>query len=479
MPILPKPSPSRNGLSPSSPLLSSSFTDIKEAGGLRKRKIGGTQHHKNSAGLWVKSDTIARQVTMLPPQWPLVWNPAVRIGGESITYVTGTDQGGWLSKVAHQRDLWVSIQPSNRLPGVVPTRNKRTFRWNNVFPDQGTLAIRVGKKGYRKVISYPSMPITLPQIDVAVPVGCTIVKYDNHLKFLNVQGDEYMHTKPAFGWWGADRLEGIEDVAGAGVGSISLVQTDTYVANGVTWHTYELTPVGPEWDNAQGVVRFDPSTEISGATDVDMTHIIEGYSDYNYGTDTRQDVEYESFSSGRRHMLLRADADLYPDGTYTDCSWDLYWRSGEAGAGDGTHHFHRIVDDNSAWIQGVNNHWRSTGDSTWNNLAWDSTTPTKWFNGSDGFVIGTDTDSASGLDWVHTVGVHDGQYNSHSLPTSWFSDWAATPANNAGVYITEDTGSASDNLVAMDADNGTNPPTLTITYTTGGSAPTFFFMMGF
>ena len=477
-PQLAYPSPSRNDLGADAPLLGAHFRDVKLAGQNRSRQIGGARHHKNDAGLWVPSDFNARNVLSEPAQWPMPWSPAVMAGGIAKTFVTGTDAGGWLTGVAHRPDLWVSMEPANRLPGVPPVRDGRTFIWSNVYPGGGTLAIRVGMRGYRKVISYPGMPSTLPMIDVGVPPGCSVVATEGALTFLSPGGDEYIHTQPAYGWWGAATVEEIKnsiDQTGKGVGRLDLALVGTATRGGIDYNRYRLTPVGPEWDTATGVVRFDPSTDLSGDTETDMSHIIVGYADNNYGGDTAQNTWNAAFNTGKRSMFLRADAANYPTGTYTDCNWSVYWRAtGDANAGDGTHDVHRVKDVNAGWEEGTDNHFPREGMICYNYLAYHATTPTDWDGGGPGLIAGTDYDTTAGVSQAYTVASDGDTYNDYSLPTSDFSDWEATPSNNGGHYFIEtDSGTATSRN--HDDPGGTNPAILTITYTTGGATAPYLY----
>ena len=484
-PRLAYPSPSRNDLGADAPLMAMHYHDTDAEGPRsRKRSISNWRHHKNEFGLWVPSDVTARAVTTLPVNWPMPWAPSAIVGGSAKTAVSGTDVGGWVTKVAHRSDLWMSIEPANRLPNVSPSRSGRTFTWSNVYPEGGTLRMQVHKSGYRKVIAYPGMPTTLPMIDVGVPPGCTLTSNGRQLFCLSPEGEEYLHTKPAMGWWGANTIGAItdsQDQTGKGVGRLSLVLVGTATRDGIEYQRFRLTPMGSEWAAATGAVRFDPSTDLSGDTDTDMTHIIVGYADNNYGGDTAQNTWNAAFASGQRSVLLRADAASYPTGTYTDCNWSLYWRAtGDANAGDGNLKVYRIADANAAWEEGTDNHFPREGMVCYNYLAYHATTPTDWDGGGPGLISGTDYDATEGVSQAYTVASDGDTYNDYSLPTSWFSDWEATPANNAGCYFVEtDSGTATSRN--HDDPGGTNPAILTITYTTGaGYAPfySYYRMMG-
>lgn len=395
------------------------------------------------------------------------------VGGAAKTFVSGTDAGGWLTGVAHRPDLWMSIEPANRLPGVSPSRNGRVAIWPNVYPEGGTIRMVPGKSGTRKVIGYPGMPSTLPMIDVGVAPGCTVTSNGRQLFFMSPDGDEYLHTTPAFGWWGTDRLKDASTTDGAGVGDLDLIAVGSSERGGIIYSRFRLQPDPVSWAGSSGVVRFDPSTELSGTSDTDVTHVIEGQADYNYGGAVQNEVQDQEFIFGKRHALLKGDESLYPAGTYTDCSWDLFWNT--TGGVTGELSFHQMDPNNAGWIQGASSGWRVTGEPTWNHFEWHATTPTFWYNGGLGLVSGTDYTATAYLTQVHTLGTHDNQYNSHSLAPSWFEAARDTPADNAGVFVKQLT------LTGLHGFPGTsevNNPLLTITYTVGGGGASPYYFDG-
>jgi len=472
-PRLAYPRPSRNGLGPDAPLLGARFRDWREAGASTRRRQIGIKHHKNSSGLWVPSDFAARTVLAEPNQWPLPWSPRVMVGGSLQTFIS--DRGGrWLSRVAHRRDLYVATVAVNAMGPVPTVRDGRVFSWPNLFPEGGTLSIKVGTTGYRKVISYPGMPTEMPVVGVAVPAGCSVRVIGRTLVFRNADGLDYMQTKPAHGWWGARTVEDVAGVEGAGVGHVDLTHIGQHVRGGVSYAMIRISPDAETWAGSFGVVHLDPSTDITGTTDTDMTQIIENYTNYNYGSRVTAESQNAAFAFGVQQTLLRTDESLYPSGSYSDCSYDIYYTT-VPNTVDSTQSFYRIVSGNAGWVEGTQNHWWENGSCSYGYLAYDTTTPTDWAGGGPGLVSGDDYDATAGLDWAHTSS-EEGQYNSQSLPTSWFEDWRDTPSSNGGVYIIESEGVHNDKRSQMSSDDdGTNKPTLTITYTSGGGIPSYHY----
>ena len=470
------PLPSKNGMGADAPLYSVNFVDQRTHVGVkpqeRFRKIKNNSYHMDESGLWIPSTNVGSQLQGNPAHWPMPWSPTRKYGGILETFVSSTPSdspqgGGILSRLAHRPDLWASVAAANKVPGITAQFFEDNVLWEGLFPDNGDLEITFKTSKFKKVIKYPGMPTTFPILAIAVPDGCTILIENRQLKFLDENGDQYMNSKPAIGWWGANTLEEADGVENAGVGYIDLIDLGTTKSLGRTYRLVQLSPDPVTWSDSQGIVRFDPSVEISGDASIDGFYVKGNAGDWNYGGAVTYSTEQQSYTSGQLQSIIRTDASEYPAGDITSAVYSLYWISGGATEDDGTQSVHRMVDANAGYIQGSST-FPEDGAPCLNYKAYDDTTPTYWASGTIGLDSGTDYDATAGFTWERLLLTDIDQYNPYSLPPEWFEAWRNTPANNGGIYMKE--------LVryecSMVSTNGdpAKEPFLTLAYTTGGAS---------
>lgn len=441
------PRPSRNGGDKYSPIYSTHSVDYRQFENTltrsREMSIAPYSYHKNDAGLFVSSDTLSRDISSTPQGWGANWSPKWCVGGVLKTYVSNTPSdspqgGGILSRLAHRPDLWAETVAANKTPGVSPVRSGNIFTWTNLFPDNGTLELEVDRSRFRKIIKYPGMPTTYPILGISIPESCTLVIESRQLRFLDENGDQYMHSNPAIGWWGCERREDAETTEGAGLGGIDLVDRGTAQSQGKTYRLVELIPDSVSWETSSGIVRFDPDLEITGNTVIDMNMMIAAWPTFNYGNRGTPSTAAFGFDTGKRRITIRTDEDELPSGTITAARYDLYWPLVDyAGDADGTQAVYKLVPGNSEWIQGTGDHGAQTGSPCWDFLAYDATIPTDWVGATGGLLSGTDYDATPGSTFARVGATHGNQYNTYTIPTAWIEDWRANPGNNAGVYLME------------------------------------------
>lgn len=311
----------------------------------------------------------------------------------------------WGARLSWRPELWVNFKLLETNSGVTPTPNLdgRFVQWPSILDGGGFLRLDTMGDALGKLLRFTSQPSAWPRISVMQSPGCTFEIVDrSRLRFLAPDGDVYLETRPAYGWWGAADPTADE----ATQGRVEIVEGEAITVNGKQLRTFRLVPLAEDWGAAVFPIYLDPTLTVSGTTDLEDTCLLSGgNADKNYGG--RTDVVFKNNST--QIAVFRVVSGALPAGTYNSVDISVYPAAGATV----NSHSNRILSGN-AWVEGVSNGVIEAGAACWN---WAVYNTLAW-NGSAG---------------CNTAGV---DYNSDNLCvfgpyTSGV--WATEPCTAAGV----------------------------------------------
>jgi hypothetical protein len=205
---------------------------------------------------------------------------------------------------------------------------------------------------------------------------------------------------------------------------------------------------------------LDPTTTISGTTDIDDVCPREASPDVNYGASTSSMGVFDA-STNMRRPLVKMRTGAIPAGTINTLTY--YCQPGS----QGTVYINRIVTGNQ-WNEGTNNGGVSTGDATWNHRQHPST---NWL-GSAGCTHST-TDYATSPEYSLTT--HNSVVDHIDLDASWATNWRDGGYDNNGIVMRPN--GADSSIYPSGATLGTGNYFI-IDYTAGGGGISIPVVMG-
>lgn len=231
-----------------------------------------------------------------------------------------------------------------------------------------------------------------------------------------------------------------------GTQPIGLTYTEQDLRTGL--RVVRLTPNPDDMANAIGTVTLDPTTTISGTTDIDDGTLIAFWADRNSGVDPKL-----SFQSGTTKFIIRANDSAIPEGVYTKADLNLYTTFVRG------YSMYRILPVNAGWGEG-------RGLDYFTALAGEYTrdsarhTIQLWASSFLG-TAGLDYTTTGSITGTTTTGV----FNKFDL-TPFFSSWSDGTYANAGVLFVGTSGSTGD---FVSTDGTSNQPWYDLEYTAAAS----------
>jgi len=302
---------------------------------------------------------------------------------------------------------WVQYKVVNPAPNVTPIQVGRSVIWPGIFGAGRRLKWTANKAGVEKLIELNSEPTHWPRFSVRQPPGCTFEISPNLkvIRFKGSSGNVYMQTNPVSGWWGNEDPEEATDQ-----GQVNIVEADTIVDGLETLRTFRLVPVGAAWDSAVYPIYLDPTTTISGTTDIEDTHVRSDNNTLNYSA-SYNFVGYWQF---KQTIVRIVSAGSIPSSAITGFRFLSY------------NHLSNAVPSEAYFIKDANNWVHSTA-------TWDvKSTGQAWAGGNNGC-------GASGTDYVAdgsppTLSFAAG-WNTYTLPIEWPPLWKSGANALNGIVI--------------------------------------------
>lgn len=246
-----------------------------------------SQWYRSDAGIYAPTWRTFAEPASLPYGWDGPWRfKWAQLDSPMQSFVSDAPSGAehgclWGMRLSWRPDLWVNFQLTEQRSGrpAIPTLRERRVVWQNVQAGSGALILDMHRHAVKKTLRYRSAPGTWARFAIRQPPGCTFeIVGGRALRFLDADGVEYMRTRPAYGWWGADDASS-ED---AQAGRVGLVEDEPERLAGEVLRTVRLAPFAADFSSATFPLYIDPSTAISGTTDLEDSYLFEGRT-RNYG----------------------------------------------------------------------------------------------------------------------------------------------------------------------------------------------------
>lgn len=369
------------------------------------------------------------------------------------------------ARLASDPRLYVELQALDTEPGVLPTSDGNSITYDEIYGTGTSLKCTIGRHRFDKVIKRPEGSTFSPRFSVRQGPGCSFeISQDGRtMRFLDPDGVEYMHTKPAKGWWGAETID--DAFVGGGIGSVLLVDDGTVSDRGDTLRVFAKVQDGPEWAGASGPSWMDATTSISGTTDVDEFYGAEWNSTSATGTAASTRVGVLNFGAPNlARSVHRVKQSALPAKPYT--LFQLAFVQGATGfstySGSATFDLYRLKTGQT---------WTESGAS------WDySVGTTAWLGGGGlGAPGGSSYETTAGASYSDTLPHNSAPDRNFTitLPTIWATEWEDGTHSDYGflVKVRTETGLGK-NVAWLSSEHGTpsNHPIFTVTYPGGGGS---------
>ena len=428
-------------------LLSHHWTDDAVDGRERRRTIENWRNYRTPAGLWLAANVDVAERSAAPPDWQGAYDfTHAQLGSALQAFVGGsTDPSNtalWGMRSSERPGAWLNFKALgiDNVSQPAVDRAARTATWVELW-NNCDLRLTLGRHKVAKDIVLKAAPHQASfRFALRYPAGYSHTVTDSVLRILDDQGVEVFRSRPPHG----------TDSAGNPV-RVSLVAAADITIGPRTFPTVRVVPSATDLASAQYPVTIDPTTTISGTTDIEDATIRSANS-LNYGATTTLFV-----MSSPRHVLMRCATAAIPAGTLTAARLKAYAKYSASAA---TATIYRVAQANSAWVEGTANGAAQTGSCCWNNLAYDGTTPTNWAGSAGLQTATTDYDTANTATLVATSAI--AQWETATLTTAWFTAWRDATWANAGMVLKLTTGTQLD---CPSTENASNQPYFEIDYT--------------
>lgn len=219
----------------------------------------------------------------------------------------------------------------------------------------------------------------------------------------------------------------------------------------------ELKPNAEDFAKAKYPIVIDPTTTITGTTDLADNFLYEPSPTTNYGTNTVVQLGNNATNQTRR-ALVWANESSVPAGSITAASIFLYRYQATASENAGTMEAFRVLAANN-WGEETSD-WNTTnGSASWAGVAGCALSGTDY--AADG--------SPPGGAYPSNTSGGDNGWHEFSLEPSWFSGWRDSTFTNRGFVMAASDEAQAKNLYQASSTEGTYPLYLSLDYTTGSA----------
>lgn len=331
-------------------------------------------------------------------------------------------------RLSHRPGHWVQFQAVNVTPDVqqVGDRPNRTVSWPNLWA-YSTLKYTIGRGRVNKdiILAQAGHPASF-RFALRYPAGFShTINADGSISFLNAQGVEWLRSPPPHGWDAGGPMSGRRI-------RVNVVAAADIVTPRGTLPTFRIVPNATDLASAVYPVTVDPTTTISGTTNVEdaLLYSLGVYVNYNWGSYTVNFVGGDN-GSGYFTTVMRIATSAIPAGTLTGFR---LLTTAQVRNGNGMAPVY-IIKDANTWVEGTGNGSGSqTGACSWN-YAKHSTQA--WAGVAGCSMSGTDYDadaSPPSISWgPNNPAVPS--LDTWTLKPQWATDWRDAVRTNNGIIL--------------------------------------------
>lgn len=439
------------------------WTDNALGGRDRTRQIGNWLNYSTPAGLIDACDPDAEEAPTPPEGWTGAYEftHANRRSALQAFIGDSTDAANTALlglRRSHRPECWLNIKAVNVNPALMTvSRAERCVSWPGLW-DFSVLRWTLGRARVQKdiILSAPGHPAAF-RFALRYPAGFShIIGADGSISYRDASGAEWLRSPAPWA----------EDANGNRIRVACVAAPDLVTAKG-TFPTLRLVPNAADLASAVYPVTVDPTTTISGTTDIQdapMLTLGPGNETLNYGSSTSVGVGAYSATRIQRGIFRVASAAI-PAGTISDLRLKMY-RAASSGFSTqpGTLDIYVLKDANT-WVEGTSSGSQQTGSCCWNYAKY----ATQAWAGSVGAgSSGTDYDAdasppgtafdayPTGDDVLFTV----------TLKSDWATAWRDATRVNNGIFLrNRDEGVAASAFISRSTENTSNQPTFEVDYT--------------
>lgn len=432
----------------------------------RRRTIGHFLHYWSRARqLWVPTDPAVEEQGSAPAEWSGTWDFRIAsLRGALQCFLGDTTDASNRCLVGVRRadrpGVWLNIKALgvNAVNETIDVA-ARSVTWVDAWTNADlTFVAHRHKLEKRILLKTPGHPASF-RFALRLAAGLTYAVASNVLRIYDSQGVEVLRTRPP---WGED--------ANGNLVRVGLVEAASITVGGRTYPTVRVVPLAADLETATYPVTVDPTTTISGTTDIQDALMNASGATLNYGGQSSQygvQVGVQNLTGSNRRTLLRLAASAIPAGTLTALRSCLtrYSYSGCTVAGQINWY---ICTDASAWVEGSSTAALENGACCWghavyNTLAWNTAGC-----GGSGTDYDADADPPTTAFAAYTTG--DPVLFTTTLDVAWAQAWKAASRVNNGMVIMEPSASNGKAFLAASSEYSANQPYFEVDYTTGPSA---------
>ena len=398
------------------------FTDFPIVGNRIRRRISNWLNYQEPNRDWKESTPIIEQAVSIPDNWEGAFDfqyqslkgPIQAFVGDS-TDVLNTALVG--VRCANKPECWINYKALgvNNSVGMKIFPVQRAVRWPDLWTNTD-LAYQVGRHKLDKQIKLkdPGHPVSF-RFAFRIPAGMSYEIVNNQLLLRDEFGEVVLRS---FSPWGEDSSTTAPTDNGKQAINVTMVESDPVVYQGKTFPTLLITPDLADLSGATYPVIIDPTTQITGTTDIEDNSMNSASPGNNRGSKT------DIWTIANRRPLCRiATIGSIPEGTITALRLHLY----SAGSLATLEAF--AVKDGNDWVEGTAFGAVQAGSSCWSHAKYDTQS---WLGSAGCNTSGTDYDADGSPPSITLV---DAQFNAWTLKAAWATAWRDATREPNGIVI--------------------------------------------
>ena len=416
------------------------------------RSIRNWQCYRSAAGVLLPTDQAAEVQPGAPADWAGAWDftlaslraPLQIFFRDSSDAANRAMWGVRRSDVPGAWVNWKALGVDNGAQEPAVASGGRSVTWTDLWANVD-LRLDVLPHACAKslILKSPGHAASF-RFALRLPNSYSFTQTGDVLSILDGNGVEQLRTKPLSGWDANERRV-----------RVALVQAASVTVGGNTLPTFRVVPNAADLAAATYPVTIDPTTTVSGTTDITDANLRSGSPTNNYGGNVASLGIY-SATSTRRNVVLKAATSAIPDSSNTIDAVRVIVKENLAAGATCTAY---LIQPANTWVEGNSNGSNESGACDWS-YAKDASQA--WAGSAGCMTSGTDYD-ASGVSVVITsLGTI-----TTTLTTSWGTTWQ-TSANNNGILIINPSAGAS-LLGIVCSEGGAGAPYFEFDYTAGGA----------